>query len=127
MALFYTEFLSLACANVQSEKRWWISVFGCKETSLPGDWNDPLPSDVALTLPGSDEPTIGLSDRAEVQSGGYEPQDSHPLLFSSNLKKAHEYLQAKNTAPGPIRDGGGTQFFELRDPEVNVIEICKEP
>jgi hypothetical protein len=48
-------------------------------------------------------------------------------VFCTNLKKAHEYLLARGVTAGQIQDGGGTQFFELRDLEGNVIEICKEP
>jgi hypothetical protein len=127
MALFHTDFLSLACTNVQAEKQWWIATFDCKETKAPADWDDPLPSDVALKLPGSDQPTILLSDRMETERAGYERQNDHPLIFCVNLKKAHEHFGVKNASPGPIRDGGGTQFFEVRDPEGNVVEICKEP
>lgn len=29
--------------------------------------------------------------------------------------------------PGAIQEAGGTQFFEVRDPEGNVVEICEEP
>jgi hypothetical protein len=28
---------------------------------------------------------------------------------------------------GPIQDGGDMQFFEIRDIEWHLIEICKEP
>ena len=49
------------------------------------------------------------------------------IVFCSKAKKAHEYLQGRGAAPGPIQEGGGTEFFEVRDPEGNVIEICKEP
>ena len=28
---------------------------------------------------------------------------------------------------GPIKDGGDIQFFEIRDIEGHLIEICKEP
>jgi hypothetical protein len=59
VALFYTEFLALPCSDVESAKRWWISAFGAKQQSLP-DWDDLLPSDVALKLPGSEEPNISL-------------------------------------------------------------------
>ena len=127
MALFYTDFLSLACSNVQTEKQWWITVFDAKETKVPVDWDCPLPSDVALKLPGADQPTIVLSDRAEIERAGYDRQNDHPLVFCSNLKKAHEYLRGRNATAGPIQDGGGTQFFEVRDPAGNTIEICKEP
>jgi hypothetical protein len=128
MALFYTEFLSLACSNVEAEKQWWIAAFDCKETPVPANWDDPLPSDVALKLPGADEPTIMLSDKAEIVRAGYENRENdHPLVFCTNLKKAHEYLRGRIALAGPIQDGGGTQFFEVRDPEGNTIEICKEP
>jgi hypothetical protein len=43
------------------------------------------------------------------------------------VKKAHEYLRAKNAAPGPIEEAGGTEYFEVHDPDGNAIEICKEP
>lgn len=49
------------------------------------------------------------------------------MIFTNKLKKAHEYLRSRGATPGPIQDGGGTQFFEIRDPEGNIIEICKEP
>ena len=32
----------------------------------------------------------------------------------------------RSTGAGPIQGGGGTEFFEIRDSESNVIEICKE-
>jgi hypothetical protein len=127
MALFYTEFLSLACSNVQAEKQWWIEAFDCKETKVPVDWDCPLPSDVALKLPGADEPAILLSDKTEIERAGYNRQNDHPLIFCTNLKKAHEHLRVGIAPGGPIQGGGGTQFFEVRDPEGNVIEICKEP
>lgn len=127
MPLFYTEFLPLVCSDIQTEKQWWIEVFDCRATKVPLDWDCPLPSDVALKLPGSDQPTILLSDKAEVERAGYDRQNDHLLIFCSDLKKAHEYFRNGQTAVGPIQGGGGTQFFEIRDPEGNVIEICKEP
>ena len=126
MALFRTEAFALCCSNLDVEKRWWVEVFGCKQVKLP-DWDDPLPSDVALKLPGEDEPSILLSDRAEAQQAGFERVNGHTVIFCDKLKKAYEYLEGKGVTPGPIQDGGGTQFFEVRDPEGNVIEICKEP
>jgi hypothetical protein len=93
---------------------------------VPANWDDPLPSDVALRLPGDDEPTILLCDKREVQNAGFEPINQHPLLFSSKLKKAPEHLISKGSAPGLIQDAGGKQFFEVQDTEGNLIEICEE-
>ena len=37
------------------------------------------------------------------------------------------YLSSRGVLPGPIQDGGDIQFFEIRDTEGHLIEICKEP
>lgn len=125
MSLFFTDSLVLCYSNLAAAKEWWIRTFDCKHMKTP-DWDYPLPSDIALSLPGDAEPTILLSSRAEVERAGLLLND-HPIIFCEKLKKAHEYLHGKGAAPGPLQDGGGTQFFEIRDPEGNVVEICKEP
>jgi hypothetical protein len=127
VALFQTDdSVVLFYSNVDSARHWWIQTFECKQAKVPADWDCPLPSDVALTLAGGDEPTILLCDRAEVVRAGYGRTNDHPILFTNKLKKAHEYLSGKGTSPGSIQDGG-TQFFEIRDVEGNVIEICDVP
>lgn len=126
MSLFQTDSIVLCCSNVETAKRWWIATFDCKQTKLP-NWDNSLPSDVALKLPGYDEPTILLTDRAEAQQAGIPAPADRPIIFCNKLQKAQEYLFGRGAVPGPIQDGGGTQFFEVRDSEGNVIEICKEP
>jgi hypothetical protein len=49
------------------------------------------------------------------------------VIFCNKLKKGHEHLTNRGILPGPIRDGGDTQFFEIRDSEGHLIEVCKEP
>ena len=63
MALFRTDSIVVVCSSVEEAKRWWIEKFGCKQVKLP-IWDNPLPSDVALKLPGDAETTVLLSDRA---------------------------------------------------------------
>ena len=127
MSLFWTDSIGLCYRHLAEAKKFWIEVFDCKPVKVPSDWDYPLPSDVALTLPGADTPAILLNDWAEVERAGFERPNGRPILFCNNLKKAHQHLTAKSAAPGPIQDGGGTQFFEVVDPEGTVIEICKEP
>ncbi len=127
MALFSTDFLSLCYSNLPAAKEWWIKSFECRQERVPQDWDCPLPSDIALKLPGDVEPSILLSDSAEVRTSGYESANEHTILFCRNLAKARQYLQSRGVIAGPTQDGGGTEFFEIRDLEGNVIEICKEP
>ena len=72
------------------------------------------------------EATVLLSDRAEVASAGLNRSGPVPIIFSEKVKKAHEYLAGKGVAVGPLQNDGNSDFFEVRDPEGNVIEICQE-
>jgi len=128
MPLFYTDSLTLAYSNIEAAKRWWIDAFDCKVAKEPSDWDCPLPSDVALQLPGNDGPTILLSSKAEIEQAGFDrPAPVSSVIFCDKLKKGHEHLTSRGILAGPIQDGGDTQFFEVRDTEGNLIEICKEP
>lgn len=127
MPLFYTDSVVLAYSDVEGAKRWWIGAFDCKVARVPSDWDCPLPSDVALQLPGHGAPTILLNANSEVEQAGYDrPSPVASVIFCDNLKKAHEKLSNRGVLPGPIQDGGDMQFFEIRDSEGNLIQICKE-
>jgi catechol 2,3-dioxygenase-like lactoylglutathione lyase family enzyme len=123
MALFSTDSLVLEYADLEAGKRWWIGVFACKPVRVPADWDCSLPSDVALTLPGDQRPTILLRDRAKREQAGFAAPDECPILFCSRIEKAHEALRGH----GPIQELGGARFFEIRDPEGHAIEISTEP
>jgi hypothetical protein len=128
MTRFYSDSVVLAYSNVEAAKQWWVSAFECKVAKIPPDWDSTLPSDVALKFPGEEEPTILLSSRAEVEKAGFDrtpPVVS--VIFCDKLRKAHEQLSSRGIQAGTIQDGGDMQFFELRDIEGNLIQICKEP
>ncbi len=127
MSMFWTDSLEFCCADVEAVKRWWIQVFRCRQVKRALS-DVPLPSAVALALPDEDdEPQIVLCDAAELRQAGFEPPDEHSILFCGNLEKAREHLSGCGAQPGPVQDGGGTEFFEIRDPEGHIIEICREP
>jgi hypothetical protein len=127
MPLFYTDSVTLAYSNLDAAKQWWINVFDCKVAKVPADWDCQLPSDVALQLPGHDAPTILLSSRAEVEEAHFDrPSPVSSVIFCKKLNKGHEHLTSRSVPAGPIQDGGDMQFFEVRDTEGNLIEVCKE-
>jgi catechol 2,3-dioxygenase-like lactoylglutathione lyase family enzyme len=128
MGMFHTDSVVLSYSDVEAAKRWWVETFGCKAVRIPQDWDNPLPSDVALTLPGCSEPTILLNARSEVEQAHFDrPSPAATAIFCEKLKKAHEHLSSRGVSAGPIQDGGDMQFFEVRDTEGHLIEICKEP
>ena len=127
MTRFYTDSVVLTYSNVDAAKQWWITAFDYKVAKTPPDWDNPLPSDVVLKSPGEEEPTILLSARSEGVNGGFDrapPVAS--VIFCHKLKKAEEQLSSRGLQSGAIQDGGDMQFFEIRDVEGNLIQICKE-
>jgi hypothetical protein len=128
MPLFYTDSVTLAYSDVEAAKTWWVDVFECKVASVPPDWDCPLPSDAALQLPGHNVPTILLSAKSEIEQARFDrPSPVASIIFCDKLKKGLDRLTSRGVVAGPIQDGGDTQFFEIRDTEGNVIQICKEP
>jgi hypothetical protein len=129
MGLFYADSVVLRYSNIEAAKQWWIATFGCKVMRVPPDWDNPLPSDVALAFPGDGQPTILLSAQSEVEQARFDKQPSPvaTVIFCDKLKKAHEHLSSRGVLAGPIQDGGDMKFLEIRDTEGHMIEICKEP
>jgi hypothetical protein len=128
MALFRSaDSVSLAYSNLAMAKEWWVQAFDCQQVKVPDYWDDPLPSDVALKFRGEDEPTISLSDKSEARAKHMQPMSTVPIIYSDKIKKAHEYISTRGVLPGPLQDGGNSEFFEVRDLEGNTIEICEEP
>lgn len=59
---------------------------------------------------------------------GKPTEELRPILFTKNINKARDYVSSHGAAVGPIeRDAQGTPYFEIRDLEGNVIEVCEEP
>src|ERR1700722_12470881 len=125
MAQFWREYICLQYSDLEAAKRGWGVTFGCKRVPLP-DWDNRLPSDVAMTLPGRAEASILLNDRAEAQKSGSPPPDKHQMIFCKNLQKAREYLAARGAAVGAIQNQNSIKFFEVRDNEENSFEVCEE-
>jgi len=125
---FRADSIVLGYSDLEAGKQRWIRAFDCKVANTAHDRDNPLPSDVALRLPGSDEPAILLCSKTEIELAHLDA--GTPLasdIFCDKLRKAHELLSSRGVNPGAIQDGGDMQFFEVRDPEGNLIQICKEP
>lgn len=95
---------------------------------MPPDWDNPLPSDVALKFPGDSAPVILLSAQADVEPAGFDRASPVvSVIFCDKLKKAYVQLSSRGILAAPIEDSGELQFFEIGDIEGRLIEICKEP
>ena len=66
----------------------------------------------ALTIGPAGKPTEGLT----------------PIIYAASAQKAREVLHSRGVTVGEIQqDRQHTHYFEMRDPEGNVIEVCEEP
>lgn len=102
-----------------SVKDWYCQMFELKAFAATAEFFDDI-NDASWTL-GFDphEPILFIVGQAE-------PSSDTPMLFVQDLSKAHEFLKAKGANPQAIendRDGG--RFFELRDPEGNVLTLSE--
>ena len=50
MVLFRTDSLAFCYSNLEQAKRWWIDAFDSKAAKSPPEWDNQLPSDVALEV-----------------------------------------------------------------------------
>jgi hypothetical protein len=125
---FWTDSIVLSYSNLEAAKKWWIDTFSCKAVKVPKEWDNQLPSDVALQLPNHDNPTILLCSKAEIEQANLgTPSAVVSDIFCNKLEKARNQLTQRGVTAGPIQDGGDMKFFEIRDLEGNLIQICQEP
>jgi hypothetical protein len=53
--------------------------------------------------------------------------DHTPIFFTKKLLKMRDILTARGVSPGSIeKDRQGTNFFQIHDPEGNVLEVVEE-
>jgi catechol 2,3-dioxygenase-like lactoylglutathione lyase family enzyme len=104
--------------DVAAATAWYKEKLGLHQMNVEMDEGEGC---VALGFPKSDwAVTLGPP--------GKPTQELTPLLYSSNVKKAREFLNSRGVSVGEIQqDRQGTHYFEMRDLEGNVIEISDEP
>jgi hypothetical protein len=106
MGLFRTDSVVLSYSNVEGAKQWWIDTFGCKVVRVPPEWDNPLPSDVALKLPGYDDPTTLLTAQSEVEQARLDTTSPVvSVIFCDKLEKAHEHLSSRGVLADLSRMG----------------------
>ena len=51
----------------------------------------------------------------------------HPIIFARNIEEAHRWMTNQTATTGPLQtDSGGNRFFDFRDLDGNVIEVCQD-
>jgi hypothetical protein len=59
---------------------------------------------------------------------GKATEELGPILLTKNINQAPDYVSSRAASVGPMeRDAQGTPYFEIRDLDGNVIEVCEPP
>jgi hypothetical protein len=111
---FYIGVLDLTAST-----SWYIEKLGLQKVMVEMDDADGC---VALGFSKKDQTAIALGPR------GKPADEATPRLYASNVKKASEILRSRGVNVGDVQqDRQGTQYFEIRDLEGNLIEVSEEP
>lgn len=119
-ALFHADSIVVPCHTLQFAADWWEKAFGCLRVPIPSNWDEESRDCFALQFPEDTEPAICLSPKAR-DTNSYPV----PVVFTSNIGKAHKALLERGLLAGPIQ-GDDPKYFELTDPEGNTVEVCAE-
>lgn len=104
--------------NLDAAVAWYIEKLGLRKNKVDLDDGDDC---VALGFEKDDVAVV-------LGPVGKPTDESGPLLYSSKLAKARNLLNSRGIATTELReDRQGTHFFEMRDLEGNVIEVCEMP
>jgi len=108
-----------AVVDIAAACSWYIEKLGLQKISVALDDGENC---IALGF-SEEEPAFVLGPPSDA------PRDElSAMLYTSKLKKAREVLISRGVNVGEIQqDRQGTHYFEMRDPEGNVVEISEEP
>ena len=97
---------------------WYKDKLGLREIDVEMDDSEGC---VALGF-SNDEYIVALGPT------GKPSEELRPILFTKNIQKARDYVTSRGATVSPNeRDAQGTAYFEIRDLEGNVVEVCEEP
>ena len=98
---------------------WYIEKLGLKKTTVEIDEAEGC---VGLIFPKEFPAAIVLGPPGAPSEGATR------MLYTGAIDKAREWLITRGVKVSAIeKDRQGTQYFELRDLEGNVIEVAEEP
>lgn len=104
--------------NIEAVSPWYVEKLGLRKLAE----NEFGESDTATFRFKQDGNSVVLTTRGGFQTG------KTPILFTRKIGRIHDVMMARGVNAGMIeRDRQGIQYFGIRDPEGNEIEVVQEP
>jgi hypothetical protein len=105
--------------DIVAASSWYTEKLGLKRANVGLDEGE---GSVGLIFPKE------LSTAIVLGPPGATPDQTTRMLYTGAVNKAREWLSSRGVNVGAIeKDRQGTQYFEMRDLEGNVIEVSEEP
>jgi predicted enzyme related to lactoylglutathione lyase len=102
--------------NIDAVTPWYIEKIGLRKL-VADPLGDTRVANFKFHEVGS---SVVLTTRPTLEPSGT------PMLFTKKIAKRREALAARGVAVGQIeQDRQGTHYFQIRDPEENVIEVVE--
>lgn len=109
--------LRIQVRDIGSVAPWYIETLGLRKSA----GSTGAASDTARFRFSSGWYPVVFRKRDPKESGGT------PMLFTRNIGKMREVLISRGVEPGPVeKDRQGTRYFDIHDPEGNVIEFVEQ-
>lgn len=103
--------------NIEAVSPWYIEKLGLRKLT-ESEFGE---RDAATFRFKQDGNSVVLTTRSGFQTG------KTPILFTKKIRKMRDVMMARGVNVGMIeRDRQGIQYFEIRDPEGNEIEVVQE-
>ena len=104
--------------DIDSVSPWYIEKLGLRKLA-ESPWGE---SGVATFRFKEDGNSVVLTTRAGLGTG------KTPMLFTKKIGRIRDVLVARGVKVGAIeQDRQGIHYFQIRDPEGNLIEVIEEP
>jgi hypothetical protein len=118
LQFWVAESACIGVLNVLAASSWYIDKLGLQRVVVSmGDGEA-----VSLGFSAKDTTAIILVPRRNP------PDEGNPMLYASNIEKAHGLLSSRGVSVGEIEtDRQGTRYFVMHDLDGNQIEITQEP
>jgi hypothetical protein len=109
--------MRILVGNVSAVSPWYVEKLGLRRLA---DKPDSESGDATYKFK-KDGNSVVLSTRRNFETG------KTPILFSKKIRRIKDVLAARGIEVGTIEnDRQGIRYFQIRDPEGNVIEVVEE-
>ncbi|MEO5936381.1 MAG: hypothetical protein ABIP81_04125 [Terriglobales bacterium] len=127
MGLFYVqEPVFISYNKLEASIVWYMENLGCRKPAKDeAQDDDGKPLENVLLL-GDDYAGTVIFCGADVESPSTVPI-TVPIINTRKIEQAHRFLSERGVSCGAVqRDRSGRAYFEFRDLDDNVIEVCDE-